>query len=113
MRSMTGYGRASEENGHATVTCEIKQVNHRFLDVWLKLPEAYAAAEHRFRTAVAEMARRGRIEVRLMRALRPVMGAPQAMLDDAAISRAITALTQLKDLHGIPGVIDLRTLLLF
>jgi uncharacterized protein (TIGR00255 family) len=95
------------------VTCEVKQVNHRFLDVWLKLPDAYAASEHRFRSTVSELVRRGRIEVRLTRALKPAPGTALPMLDDTAISRAISALTQLKEQHGIPGVIDLRTLLLF
>lgn len=111
MRSMTGFGRGSAEDARMIVTCEVKQVNHRYLDVWLKLPEAYGVAESRLRQVVAESVKRGRIEVRVTRSYKP--GAPGgASFDDAAISRALAALTRVKDHHGVPGVIDLRTLLL-
>lgn len=111
MRSMTGFGRGSAEDARMVVTCEVKQVNHRYLDVWLKLPEAYGVAEARLRQVVAESVKRGRIEVRLTRSYKPG-AASAASFDDPAIARAIAALTRVKDHHGVPGVIDLRTLLL-
>ncbi|MFN7975829.1 MAG: YicC/YloC family endoribonuclease [Acidobacteriota bacterium] len=113
MRSMTGFGRATQETPKVSVTCEVKQVNHRFLDIWLKLPESYASVEDRFRAEVSEMVRRGRIEVRLTRTLTSSASVDASLFDDVSIGRAIAALTHLKDKHGVPGVIDLRTLLLF
>lgn len=113
MKSMTGFGRGVGEDEHVLVTCEVKQVNHRFLDVWLRMPEAYGPVEHRFRSLAAQRTRRGRIEVRLARTVKPSHDASDALFDDDAIARAIAALTHLKDSHGIPGVIDLRTLVSF
>ena len=40
MRSMTGYGRASLERDGRELTLELKTVNHRFLDLNIRLPRA-------------------------------------------------------------------------
>ena len=65
-----------------------------------------------FRTVVTERVRRGRIEVKLTRALKPSAGGA-AFFDEASVTRAIAALSHLKEKHGVPGVIDLRALMLF
>ena len=113
MKSMTGYGRANREDDRVILHCEVKQVNHRFLDLWLKLPDSYSAAEQRFRAAAGEGVRRGRVEVKLTRSYKPQPRGADLSFDDAAIGRALAVLTHLKESHGIPGVIDLPTLLSF
>ncbi|MCX8011906.1 MAG: YicC family protein, partial [Desulfobacterota bacterium] len=35
---MTGYGRAEGQIGNSSWVVEIKTVNHRFLDIYLKIP---------------------------------------------------------------------------
>ena len=39
MRSMTGYGRNEAIVGGKKILCEIKSVNHRYLDVNMKMPK--------------------------------------------------------------------------
>ena len=113
MKSMTGFGRGSMEDETTVVQCEVKQVNHRYLDVWLRLPESYGEHEGRFRDAVSHRVKRGRIEVRLTRNYKAGGKAPPLQFDDPSVARAIAALAHLKDHHGVPGVIDLPTLLSF
>ena len=45
MRSMTGYGRRLVSRDGREMTVEIKTVNHRFLDVSLRMPRALSFAE--------------------------------------------------------------------
>src|SRR5579863_10462047 len=61
--SMTGYSQArSEQNGWA-VRVSMKSVNHRFLDLKLRLPEGFELYELRLRQVLRERIHRGHIEV--------------------------------------------------
>jgi len=63
MKSMTGYGKASCEREGREVTVEIKSVNHRFLDLNLKLPKIFFPCEERVRKTVAQYVTRGHLDV--------------------------------------------------
>ena len=52
MKSMTGFGKASVEDEAYRVNIEIKSVNHRFLDVQLKLPTGMSAFDLAIRKQV-------------------------------------------------------------
>lgn len=43
--SMTGYGKGVAEKDGLKITVELKSVNHRFLDLNIKLPKTFAFAE--------------------------------------------------------------------
>ncbi|MGB2621909.1 MAG: YicC/YloC family endoribonuclease [Candidatus Acidiferrum sp.] len=61
--SMTGYAQArSEQNGWA-VRVSIKSVNHRFLDLKLRLPEGFDLYELRLRQVLRDRIHRGHVEV--------------------------------------------------
>ena len=45
MLSMTGFGSGEAQIGSLTLTVELRSVNHRFLDVGLKLPGALISYE--------------------------------------------------------------------
>ncbi len=109
MKSMTGYGRKAIEVSGISLQVEVRQLNHRYLDAVLRFPEGYARWEQEFRTLVAERVERGRVEISLVR--RPIGRKKGHRFNDAAISDALSALTHLKDHHGVPGVIDLPTIL--
>jgi uncharacterized protein (TIGR00255 family) len=63
IRSMTGFGRAQVAGDTVTVTVEARSVNHRHLDIALKLPRTLAALEGDVRRAVQGRFERGRIEL--------------------------------------------------
>jgi uncharacterized protein (TIGR00255 family) len=63
IKSMTGFASATREGDHATMTVTIRAVNHRHLDLQLRVPQALAEAEGRIRANVQRRIGRGRIEV--------------------------------------------------
>ncbi|MBR1584702.1 MAG: YicC family protein [Clostridia bacterium] len=63
MRSMTGYGRRQISRDGREMTVEIKTVNHRFLDVSIRLPRALSFAEDALRKQIAAALRRGHADV--------------------------------------------------
>lgn len=65
MRSMTGYGRFEEVTESCKVSVEIKSVNHRYLDVTIKLPKMFYALENNIRGMMKEYTERGKVDVYL------------------------------------------------
>jgi len=63
VRSMTGFGQGTAEGDGVRVDVELKGVNHRFLDVKMKLPAEASPLEPSLRAAVQERVSRGRIDV--------------------------------------------------
>ena len=53
VKSMTGYGRKKAENDQREVTVEIKSVNHRYLDLNIKVPRIYSFLEEAVKSAVS------------------------------------------------------------
>jgi uncharacterized protein (TIGR00255 family) len=62
-RSMTGYAMVRGEFEGWTVRVSVKSVNHRFLDVKLRIPDSLEAYEHRLRQAVRGRIHRGHVDV--------------------------------------------------
>src|SRR5688500_10809253 len=90
VRSMTGFGRAELRGDTLVVTVEARSVNHRHLDVALRLPRALASLELDARKAVAARLERGRVDVSVQ--LTTVAGqAPQRVVTDAALAREYVA----------------------
>lgn len=115
MKSMTGFGRAAATLPDGTeVSVVIRGVNHRFLDVALKLRDEYAAAEPAIRKAVSALAARGHIDV-LIRTARPAGAAVKIDTDTAAryaalwkedsSKKGLPADLSARDLLSLPGVI--------
>ena len=63
IRSMTGYGRADVSGARLAVSVECKSVNHRHLDIALKLPRLLAPFEPDARRLIQAAAQRGRVDV--------------------------------------------------
>ncbi len=86
IRSMTGFGRAQVAGDKAVVSVEARSVNHRHLDIALKLPRL-AALESNARRVIQERLERGRIDISV--SVTPVAGeASQKVLIDAPLARA-------------------------
>lgn len=61
--SMTGFGRSEISKNGWVVNVEIKSVNHRYLDISIRLPKGYQILEETIRPLVQERFARGRIEI--------------------------------------------------
>jgi uncharacterized protein (TIGR00255 family) len=62
-KSMTGFGRGSFEAEGKSFIVEIKSVNHRYLDLNIKMPRNLASLEDRIRKSVSEKLSRGKVDV--------------------------------------------------
>jgi len=63
--SMTGFSRCSSEQATASLVWELRTVNHRYLDVIVKLPEDLRGLESSIRKSIAETISRGKVECHL------------------------------------------------
>ena len=63
MLSMTGYGKGEYKQGGLEITCEIKTVNNRYLDVSVKAPRVFTAYDDVIRSLVREKLTRGHADV--------------------------------------------------
>ena len=63
MLSMTGYGKGEYIEGGLELTCEIKTVNNRYLDVSIKAPRIFAAYEDVIRATVRKKLTRGHADL--------------------------------------------------
>jgi uncharacterized protein (TIGR00255 family) len=65
IRSMTGFARRERTAPFGTLAWELRTVNHRYLEVTLRLPEEFRPSEGEFRQAIAGLVRRGKVEAAL------------------------------------------------
>ena len=91
MRSMTGFGRGTGNDGKLAVTIEMRAVNQRFLELNIRMPHAYLALEDRLRSGIKAVLKRGKVDVFVtVQDLSPA--APEIHIDDAALGAVKTAL---------------------
>lgn len=90
LRSMTGFGRAEVSDGALAVVVEARSVNHRHLDVAVRLPRALAGLELDVRRLVQARLERGRVDVTVQVAAAPGV-ATQRVRADAALAAEYVA----------------------
>ena len=61
-RSMTAYARITEEHSWGSISCELKSVNHRFLEIGFRMPESLREAETTLRDMARKKLGRGKID---------------------------------------------------
>jgi len=108
MLSMTGYGTGSGRRGETSVSAEVRTVNHRFLDLHIRLPREYISLEGDVQQAVRSAIRRGRVDVTI--AIRAA-SIPGFTLNLPVAREYIEAAGRLGKEFRISGSLDLRSLL--
>ena len=63
IKSMTGFASLTRDDEVATITVTVKSVNHRFLDLQLRIPPSLGGVESKVRGLVQQRVSRGRVEV--------------------------------------------------
>lgn len=120
MRSMTGFGEGSAEDTRLRVWARIRSVNHRFLDVQIRLPEEQWAHEGELEAAVRARLLRGRVEVRLtaqglredssrLRVRTAALADLARQLDELQQAGLIEARPPVEHLLALPGVIEVES----
>ncbi len=65
MYSMTGFAQARVERDGSSVRINLRSVNHRFLDLHLRMPDGFEVFESRIRQAIRNRLRRGHVDVNI------------------------------------------------
>lgn len=85
IRSMTAYAGGERGTRWGTLGCELRSVNHRFLEVGVRLPEELRALEPQLRERVAGRISRGKLD--LVMRLRAPDAAPTLAVDEALVEQ--------------------------
>ena len=112
IKSMTGFASLTRDDDAATVTVTVKSVNHRFLDLQLRLPQSLGAQESKIRALVQQRLSRGRIEVTVSIQSRRVP-ALEVELNDPFLDALSAALDQARERGHISGAMTPGDLLRF
>lgn len=85
---MTGFARREESGPFGQLSCELRSVNHRYLESAFRLPDELRALEPELRQRLGSELRRGKVDCTLQ--LRPAtVGARQMLIDEAALARVL------------------------
>ncbi len=106
--SMTGFARLERSGAYGTLVCEIRSVNHRFLDATVRLPDSCRALESDLRHALSRELRRGKVDCTIQHRA-PIAAALQ--VDEAALAPLIERSRQLASMLPEQGRINVLELL--
>lgn len=110
LKSMTGFARCERTTAAGVLAWELRGVNHRYLEVGLRLPEELRSAETEFRQAIAAAARRGKVDATLY--LRPASAGPREFeLDDSLLDCLVESALLMQRRLGAAGTIDAMDIL--
>ncbi len=107
---MTGFASLSREEEAGTVGVTLRAVNHRYLDLQVRLPQALAAAEPKVRAAVQQRIARGRLEVNVSVQLRQA-ATPDVQLNEGFVEALGAALEQARVKGIVAGPLSAGDLL--
>jgi len=102
IKSMTGFASLTHEDARATIGVTIRAVNHRFLDLQLRIPSSLGDLEPRVRALLQKRLARGRVELAITVQLRTA-AAPTVELNADFANALTAALEQARDRGLIAG----------
>jgi len=106
--SMTGFARQERSGAFGTLVCEIRSVNHRFLDASVRLPDSCRMLESDLRQRLAGALRRGKVDGTIQHRP-PVAGAlTQEAIDLAVIPVAASRVWRRSTQKGVPSAETVR-----
>ncbi len=107
--SMTGFGRWETRISGLSLTVEIRSVNHRYFETSLRLPGALASFEEEIRGILQSSLDRGRVSVTI-----EMSGGDEReryVPDPERVKAYVSLARDLVKKHGLPGGLDVATLL--
>ena len=114
--SMTGFGLVQEEMDFGSVTLELSSVNHRYQEIYVRLPKEFSSWEPWFHQKLKRFFRRGKVQVRMdvlwvsgMRRAklnRDVLDHYYQELEAAWVALGQSTSIGIESLLSLPGVFD-------
>lgn len=95
IRSMTGFARRERQGAFGTLVCELRTVNHRYLEISLRLPEELKALDNDVRQTIGASLRRGKVDANLY--LKSAAGVQRKLeIDPALLDEVLARLEQVR-----------------
>ena len=110
IKSMTGFASLTREDETATIAVSVKTVNHRFLDVQVRVPHALADIETRVRQWIQLRVSRGRVEVNISVQYR-LPPTPTVELNEPFVAALATAVAAAREEGLVTGALTAGDLL--
>ena len=63
LKSMTGFGRCEQVTDQYKISVEMKAVNHRYLDLGIRMPKKFGRFENAVRSLLKEYVKRGKVDL--------------------------------------------------
>ncbi|HKE84898.1 MAG TPA: YicC/YloC family endoribonuclease [Vicinamibacterales bacterium] len=104
IKSMTGFASLTHEDERATIAVTIRAVNHRFLDLQLRIPQSIGDAEARVRALLQKWLARGRVELGISLQVRNA-AAPTVELNREFASALAAAIEQAREQGLVSGLL--------
>ena len=92
IRSMTGFARRELQGPWGALICELRTVNHRYLEVSLRLPDELKALDNEMRQVIGGALRRGKVDATLY--LKSAAGMQRSLEIDTALLTGLLARVQ-------------------
>jgi uncharacterized protein (TIGR00255 family) len=112
IRSMTGYGAGSLEDGTLRAAVTVRSLNHRFLDVTLHLQRRLQPLEAEIRERIARGVARGRVEVAIQASSSEVTS-ESVVASRALVASLVRALRDMQNEFGLEGGVSVADLVRF
>jgi uncharacterized protein (TIGR00255 family) len=109
IRSMTGFARLERQYPFGLLAWELRTVNHRFLEIGMRLPEELRPSEADLRQSVSTAVRRGKVDCTLH--FRPSLAAVSLDVDETLLRAVTQRAKQVADLAGSAAHIDVMDVL--
>jgi len=104
-KSMTAFARTQQSLGEGELVWEIRSVNHRFLELLMKMPEDFRVNEMRFREILQQRLKRGKVECNL-RFNASAQQAETVNVNQQQAKLLVHACQQINDLLHQPSEVD-------
>jgi uncharacterized protein (TIGR00255 family) len=105
IRSMTGFARREQQGSWGTLVCELRTVNHRYLEISLRLPEELKALDNEVRQAIGAALRRGKVDANIY--LKSATGIQRALtLDLALLDELLARVDQVRDRAKVAAAVS-------
>ncbi len=94
LHSMTAFASAESATPLGTLSCELRSVNHRYLELQMRLPDELRALESTIRERVAARVARGKVDLSI-RLRSGSAGPPTLEIDEALLDRLLQRATEI------------------
>ena len=99
IRSMTGFARRERQGPWGTLTCELRSVNHRYLELSLRLPDDLRGLENDARQLLSGALRRGKVDAGVYLRGAPA-GTASLEINQALVEQVVTGAADVSAIAG-------------